>query len=42
MTPERPILTPEEYARAEKREGVHHPVIDVLDHQLPRIAQLNH
>lgn len=40
MAVERPILTPEQYARAERREGVQHPVIAVIDQHLPMIAEL--
>lgn len=40
MAVERPILTPEQYARAERREGIHHPVVAVIDQHLPAITQI--
>lgn len=40
MTVERPMLTPEQYARAERRDGINHPVIAVLDQHLPTITRL--
>ncbi len=36
---ERPALTPDRYARAESRQGVSHPVIAVLDKNLPAIER---
>lgn len=41
MSAERPILTPEQYARAERRDDISHPVITVLDHHLPTLIRIN-
>lgn len=41
MSGEIPSLTPEKVALAEKRVGLTHPVIDVLDKNLPILTQLN-
>jgi hypothetical protein len=41
MSVERPILSGKQIARAERREGVSHPVLSVLEQHLPTIIQLN-
>jgi hypothetical protein len=37
----RPVLTPEVVARAERREGLTHPVITIINRHLPEITELN-
>lgn len=41
MPAERPVLTRDQVMRAESRVGSTHPVLGVIDSQLPRILQLN-
>lgn len=36
---ERPVMTPDQYARAESRQGVVHPLLTVFDNQLPAIER---
>lgn len=40
MSAERPVLIREQIARAERREGVSHPVLSVIEQHLPTITHL--
>lgn len=41
MSVEQSTFTPEQIARAERREGFNHPVLSVIEQNLPAITQLN-
>src|SRR5579872_4393844 len=41
MSSERPLLTPDLYARAESRADFQHPVLDVIERNLTRLTELN-